>query len=63
MESYEEQKIDDFVLEMFIYLFRVRLTIEKILSTLCKKLNYSGIPNMHRMLAHVLQSGLIDKIH
>ena len=42
-------------------MFKVRLTLENILSTLCEKLSYSGIPNIHRMLAHVVQSGLIDK--
>lgn len=60
-KSHEEQSVDDFVSEKSIYLFKVRLTLEKILSTLCEKLNYSGVPNTHRMLAHVVQSGLIDK--
>ena len=57
----EKRRVDDFVSETSIYLFKVRLTLEKILSTLCEKLSYTGIPNTHRMLAHVVQSGLIDK--
>lgn len=57
----EKQRVDDFVSETSIYLFKVRLTLEKILNTLCEKLNFSEIPNTHRMLAYVVQSGLIDK--
>ncbi len=57
----EKQSIDDFVSETSIYLFKVRFTLEKILSALCEKLSYSGIPNTNRMLTYVLKSGLIDK--
>lgn len=57
----DEHIVDDFVSEKSIYLFKVRLTLEKIIRTLCEKLNYSGMPSTNRMLVHVVQSGLIDK--
>lgn len=51
-----EENIDEFASDTTIYLFKVRLTIEKILSGLCNKLIYQGPPNVSQMLAFASQT-------
>ena len=44
-----------------MYLFKVRLTLEKILRGLCEGLDFTGVYNMNEMLKCVLRSEIIDK--
>lgn len=60
-ESGKEVKDVDFgVSEQSTYLFKARLGLEKVLSELCEKTDYSGNKNMRQMLRHLNMCELIN---
>ena len=52
--------VDEIVSEDAVYLFKVRLTLEKALSSLCGQL-YAGTTNTNQMLAYIVTNGLLEK--
>ena len=52
--------IDFEVTEESIYLFKVRLMLEKILADLCEKTNYNSNKSIHEMVRHLYRCELIN---
>lgn len=57
-----QNSVDDFISETSIYLFKVRLTLEKQLGILCEKTGYVGNAiALPQMITHIVKNGLIDE--
>lgn len=56
-----KNEVDFNITDESIYLFKVRLMLEKTLSDLCEKTNYKGHKSMYEMIRHLIRCELINK--